>query len=121
MSSFAARFRYLECGRFSGTAIVRRSMSVNSEATTHRRSFLGRMFGAAAAAGLSLSGTRLAAAPESATDDWTKEVKGTHRCLFDFTQHKNGFPAAAHPELLEHLRDGLQGRPGPGRRRRDVL
>jgi intracellular sulfur oxidation DsrE/DsrF family protein len=49
------------------------------------------MFGAAAAASLSISGTRVAA-QDSATDDWIKEVKGTHRCLFDFPQHKNGFP-----------------------------
>ena len=62
-----------------------------SEPTTHRRRFLGQMFGAAAAAGLSISGTRVAA-QDSATDDWIKEVKGTHRCLFDFPQHKNGFP-----------------------------
>ena len=58
--------------------------------TTHRRSFLGRMFGAAAAATLPL-GTRAAAA-ENGPDDWLKEVKGTHGCLFDFPQHKNGFP-----------------------------
>jgi len=57
----------------------------------HRRNFLGRMLGAAAAAGLSVAGTR-AAAQESGADDWIKEVKGTHRCLFDFPQHKNGFP-----------------------------
>jgi intracellular sulfur oxidation DsrE/DsrF family protein len=49
------------------------------------------MFGAAAAAGLSISGPR-AAAQESSADDWLKEVKGTHRCLFDFPQHKNGMP-----------------------------
>jgi hypothetical protein len=64
---------------------------VNSEPKTHRRRFLGRMFGAAAAASLSLSGTRAAAARESGPDDWIKEVRGTHRCLFDFPQHKNGF------------------------------
>src|SRR4029078_4736090 len=64
---------------------------MTSEPTTHRRRFLGQMFGAAAAAGLSISGTRVAA-QDSATDDWIKEVKGTHRCLFDFPQHKNGFP-----------------------------
>jgi intracellular sulfur oxidation DsrE/DsrF family protein len=50
------------------------------------------MFGAAAAAAsLSMSGTR-AAAQESGADDWLKDVNGTHRCLFDFPQHKNGFP-----------------------------
>ena len=57
----------------------------------YRRSFMGRMFGAAAAASLSVAGTRAAAA-ESGHDDWIQEVKGTHRCLFDFPQHKNGFP-----------------------------
>ena len=62
-----------------------------SDPTTHRRRFLGQMFGAAAAASLSISGTRVAA-EESGHDDWIKEVKGTHRCLFDFPQHKNGFP-----------------------------
>src|SRR6266481_9495921 len=50
------------------------------------------MFGAAAAASLSLSGTRAAGAQESGPDDWMKEVRGTHRCLFDFPQHKNAFP-----------------------------
>jgi intracellular sulfur oxidation DsrE/DsrF family protein len=51
------------------------------------------MFGAAAAAAsVSLAGSRAAAAAEnSAADDWIKEVKGTHRTLFDFPQHKNGF------------------------------
>jgi intracellular sulfur oxidation DsrE/DsrF family protein len=65
---------------------------VKSEPKTHRRSFLGRMFGAAAAAGLSMAGTAGAAAQESGPDDWIKEVKGEHRCLFDFPQHKNGMP-----------------------------
>jgi hypothetical protein len=63
---------------------------VIAETKTHRRSFLGGMFGAAAAAGFSL-GSRAAAAEPSA-DDWIKEVKGTHRCLFDFPQHKNAMP-----------------------------
>jgi intracellular sulfur oxidation DsrE/DsrF family protein len=50
------------------------------------------MFGAATAASLSMSGTRAAGAQESGADDWIKEVKGSHRCLFDFPQHKNGMP-----------------------------
>ena len=64
---------------------------MNSESTTHRRQFLGRMAGAAAAAGLSMSLTRTAEAA-AAPDDWIKEVKGTHKCLFDFPQHKNAMP-----------------------------
>jgi len=64
---------------------------VNSEPTTHRRTFLARMLGAAAAASFSVSGAH-AAAEESAPDEWIKEVRGAHRCLFDFPQHKNGMP-----------------------------
>jgi hypothetical protein len=74
----------------SANVSVKRSVPMNPESTIQRRRFLGRMFGAAAAAGLSLSGTR-AAATESTSDDWIKEVKGSHRCLFDSPQHKNGY------------------------------
>jgi intracellular sulfur oxidation DsrE/DsrF family protein len=65
---------------------------MNALQTTHRRGFLGRFFGAAAAASVSIVGGDDAAAQESGPDDWIKEVKGTHRCLFDFPQHKNGMP-----------------------------
>jgi intracellular sulfur oxidation DsrE/DsrF family protein len=65
---------------------------MNTAETTHRRGFLRRMFGAAAAASVSISGIRTVAAQESGPDDWIKEVNGTRRCLFDFPQHKNGFP-----------------------------
>jgi intracellular sulfur oxidation DsrE/DsrF family protein len=65
---------------------------MNTSHTTHRRGFLGRMVGAAAAAGVSIAGGGAASAQEPATDDWLKEVKGDHRCLFDFPQHKNAFP-----------------------------
>jgi hypothetical protein len=63
---------------------------MNSSDKTHRRGFLGAILGAAAAAGLPIAGTR-AAAQESGSD-WIKDVKGSHRSLFDFPQHKNGFP-----------------------------
>ncbi len=66
---------------------------MKSEPTTERRTFLGSILGAAAAAGLAAAyGTRASAAEVSTSDDWIREVKGTHRCLFDFPQHKNGFP-----------------------------
>ena len=65
---------------------------MNLESRTHRRSFLGGMFGTVAVASLPSAGTRAAQAEESGTDDWIKEVKGTHRCLFDFPQHKNAMP-----------------------------
>jgi intracellular sulfur oxidation DsrE/DsrF family protein len=88
-----------------------KEVSVISAPTTHRRDFLGRMIGAAAAASLSLSGARVAA-EESASDDWIKEVKGTHRCLFDFPQHKNGFPLL---HILNYLNTyGQAYKTGPG-------
>ena len=66
---------------------------VNSESMTGRRRFLGGMFGAAAAAGLPIAAaTRVAAAEPSEHDAWIKEVKGEHRCLFDFPRHNNGMP-----------------------------
>src|SRR6478609_7438012 len=58
---------------------------------THRRGFLSRLVGTAAALGVTAAGQRAEAQP-SGHDDWIKNVKGTHRCLFDFPQHKNGFP-----------------------------
>jgi hypothetical protein len=59
---------------------------------THRRGFLGRMIGTAAALSVTDFGRREASAQQPGPDDWIKNVKGTHRCLFDFPQHKNGMP-----------------------------
>ncbi len=59
---------------------------------THRRGFLGRLFGAAAAAGLPTAGLHAAAAQGAGPDGWLSQVKGTHRCFFDSPQHKNGLP-----------------------------
>jgi hypothetical protein len=64
---------------------------MNMISATHRRGFLGPML-AAAAASLPLALTRKASAKEASPDDWIGEVKGRHRCLFDFPQHKNGIP-----------------------------
>lgn len=58
---------------------------------TPRRGFLGRAL-IAAAAGMLPGGTRTLSAQQAGPDDWIKDVKGSHRCLFDFPQHKNGFP-----------------------------
>ncbi len=65
---------------------------MNTIDKTHRRGFLGRVLSAAAAAGVSFGGGTTAFAQQGGADDWLKEVKGTHRALFDFPQHKNGFP-----------------------------
>jgi intracellular sulfur oxidation DsrE/DsrF family protein len=64
--------------------------------TTGRRRFLVRMVGTAAAVGIPVAGSARAQARGGAAgsghDAWIAEVKGTHRTLFDFPQHKNGFP-----------------------------
>jgi intracellular sulfur oxidation DsrE/DsrF family protein len=62
---------------------------------TNRRDFLAQILGTAAAVSLPLSG--IAAADSTASsgsdpDAWIGEVKGTHRVLFDFPQHKHFFP-----------------------------
>jgi hypothetical protein len=62
---------------------------MNRVEETPRRSFIGRLFGAMAAASLPVA-TRASAVQESGPDDWIREVKGTNRCLFDFPRHMNG-------------------------------
>jgi hypothetical protein len=57
-----------------------------------RRGFLGRVLGASAAATLGVFGVSPVAAQESNPDGWISGVKGRHRSLFDFPQHKNGVP-----------------------------
>jgi len=64
---------------------------MDSLENTHRRGFLGRMLGAAAAATLPIVGVRVTA-QEAGPDAWIKEVRGAQRSLFDFPQHKNGVP-----------------------------
>jgi len=65
---------------------------------TNRRAFFGRMFGAVAAASLPMTEVASAAQAKAATttasgpDAWIAQVKGTHRTLFDFPQHKYFFP-----------------------------
>lgn len=56
-----------------------------------RRRFLGTMIGAATAA--TLTSTRMAAAAPvemDAEDSWLAGLDATHRCLFDFPEHKRG-------------------------------
>ena len=68
---------------------------MNQTDQTYRRGFLGRIFGAVAAAGFMSAGSaeaQTSSAANSGPDAWINEVKGTHRCLFDFPQHKNGVP-----------------------------
>jgi intracellular sulfur oxidation DsrE/DsrF family protein len=79
---------------------------------TARRGFLGRVLGAAAAASLPIGMPRSVAAQTSTADDWIKEVKGTHRCLFDFPQHKNGFPQLHILNYLNTYAEAYKTTPG---------
>src|SRR5262245_45545018 len=72
---------------------------MGSSDTTHRRGFLGRVLAAAAAfsvTGAAAAEAEQAAAAASGPDSWIASGKGTHRCLFDFPQHKVFFPPRHH-------------------------
>jgi hypothetical protein len=78
---------------------------------TSRRGFLGGVLGAAAAAGLPVTAAGAADAPPSA-DGWIAEVKGTHRCLFDFPQHKGGVPLLHILNYLNTYKEAYKAAPG---------
>jgi intracellular sulfur oxidation DsrE/DsrF family protein len=77
-----------------------------------RRGFLGRVFGAAAAVSLPVAGLGAAEAQTSAPDAWIGEVKGTHRCLFDFPQHKGGAPLLHVLNYLNTYKEAYKAAPG---------
>jgi intracellular sulfur oxidation DsrE/DsrF family protein len=78
---------------------------------THRRGFLGRIAGAAAALSV-LNDAPPAEAQPAGPDDWIKGVKGTHRCLFDFPQHKNGMPLLHVLNYLNTYAEAYKSAPG---------
>jgi len=69
------------------------------------------MLGTAAVA-FPFVGTRAAAAQGPGADDWIQEVKGTHRCLFDFPQHKNGMPLLHILNYLNTYKEAYKAGPG---------
>src|SRR5262245_17245329 len=91
---------------------------MNISDRTYRRGFLGRVFGAVAAAGFMGVGSaeaqnqKKAAAPDAGPDSWIGEVKGTHRCLFDFPQHKNGVPLLHILNYLNTYKEAYKAAPG---------
>jgi intracellular sulfur oxidation DsrE/DsrF family protein len=86
-------------------------MSMDFSGMTHRRGFLGRIAGAAAALSV-LNEARPAEAQTAGPDDWIKGVKGTHRCLFDFPQHKNGMPLLHILNYLKTYTEAYKSAPG---------
>src|SRR5262245_48906759 len=80
-----------------------------------RRGFVGRLLGAAAGVTVFARGRAEAQAPSAApsgADGWIKEVKGTHRCLFDFPQHKNGTPLLHILNYLNTYKEAYKATPG---------
>jgi intracellular sulfur oxidation DsrE/DsrF family protein len=81
-----------------------------------RRGFLGRLFGAAALASVSTAAVAEAQSPArgeaTGPDAWIREVKGTHRCLFDFPQHKNGAPLLHILNYLNTYHEAYKTAPG---------
>ena len=65
---------------------------MNSNSTTPRRRFIGQIATTAAAVGVAASMRPSEARASSSPDAWIAEVKGTHKCLFDFPRHNNAMP-----------------------------
>ena len=90
---------------------------MNSSWNAHRREFFGRVFGAVAAAGFAGAGTsqaqgRPSSSTASGADAWMNEVRGTHRCLFDFPQHKSGAPLLHILNYLNTYNEAYKSSPG---------
>jgi intracellular sulfur oxidation DsrE/DsrF family protein len=77
--------------------------------STHRRGFVARLLGATAALGLTSSDT---AAQAAGPDDWMRQVKGTHRCMFDFPRHMNGFGLVHVFNYLNTYKEAYKTPPG---------
>lgn len=83
--------------------------------TANRRGFLARLFGTAAGASLFATAPADAQSRAGATsgpDAWIREVKGTHRCLFDFPQHKGGAPLLHILNYLNTHSEAYKAAPG---------
>jgi len=81
----------------------------------NRRGFLARLVGAAVGATMVGPGRAEAQPPAAAApgpDAWIREVKGTHRCLFDFPQHKNGAPLLHILNYLNTYNEAYKSAPG---------
>jgi intracellular sulfur oxidation DsrE/DsrF family protein len=84
-----------------------------SDETANRRGFLGRFLGAGVTMfAASRAEAQAPAATMSGADAWIREVKGTHRCLFDFPQHKNGAPLLHILNYLNTYNEAYKSAPG---------
>src|SRR5262245_10699793 len=79
---------------------------------TNRRGFFGRLFGAAAAASLPVAEAAAQTTAASGPDAWIAQVKGTHRTLFDFPQHKSFMPLMHILNYLHTYQEAYKSAPG---------
>jgi len=63
-----------------------------SKQETTRRMFLGTAVAAAAGSAIPAGLKGEATVRQEGPDAWMREVRGEHRCLFDFPAHRNGVP-----------------------------
>ncbi len=84
---------------------------MNASGNTHRRGFLTRIFGTAAAGALVGAGQAQAQTP-TGPDAWVGQVTGAQRSLFDFPQHKNGVPLLHILNYLNTYRDAYKAAAG---------
>ena len=106
-------------GVASSALVNSKGVAYDIDRTTHRRGFLGRLLGAAAA-GLPFAGARSGRAGVSTRRlDEGRERHPPVPLRFPAAQER--VAPAAHPQLPEYLLDGLQDRTGPGRRGRHFL
>ncbi|HTE44181.1 MAG TPA: hypothetical protein VK636_02965 [Gemmatimonadaceae bacterium] len=77
---------------------------------TARRGFLGRLLGGTAA--ITLFGAAptslMASEAPSPGDDWMRDLKGTHRTVFDMSAHRNGKPLGQSKNYLDAWRDSFK-------------
>ena len=88
---------------------------MTTDASENRRGFLSRIFGGVAATAALSTVTHAqgrGAAVASGPDAWINEVKGTHRCLFDFPQHKSGAPLLHILNYLNTYHEAYKAAPG---------
>lgn len=78
--------------------------------STPRRRFLGRLLGATALG--AFTPALPAAARQAGPDDWIRQVKGTHRCIFDFPRHNNGFALVHVLNYLNTYKEAYKAAPG---------
>lgn len=79
----------------------------NSSVPTHRRGFLARLLGGAAALS-TLGAVRAPLLAAGNDDDWMSQLTGTHRTVFDVSSHYDGKVLRQSKNFLDAWRDAFK-------------